>query len=234
LVVRDSTVIVEGRHVPLLSLGALLGSPEARGETVAICFTHAGRRHALASPALLGEYELFRLAIGPTLASIGPASASATLDDGRLVLLVEPSALLRMRRHGEARFVPSRARGVRPRVLVVEDSAIVRELLVELLATSALEVEADEDGQAALERLDRAPFDLVVTDIEMPRLDGFELLARIRERHGDLPVIVASTRSSPADRQRAVALGADAYFVKSEFTEHGLLDAVERFVEVVR
>jgi two-component system chemotaxis sensor kinase CheA len=236
----NSTVLVDGQHIPLLSLAGLLGIKESRPETMAICCTHGGIRHALACPALLGEHELFRLPLGPTLASVGPASASAMLDDGRLVLLVEPSALLRVRRvrtgegPSEARFVQRYSTAARPRVLVVEDSAIVRELLVELLTASSLEVEADEDGQAALERLDRSHFDLVVTDIEMPRLDGFELLGRIRERHGDLPVIVASTRSSASDRQRAVALGADAWIVKSEFSEHSLLDAVERFVEVVR
>lgn len=227
------TLIVEGQHVPLLSLAGLLGIAETGGESIAICCTRGARRHALASPALLGEYELFRLPLGPTLASVGPASASAMMDDGRLVLLVEPSALLGNRRRNEARFVPRASSRARPRVLVVEDSTIVRELLVELLAAGELEVESDEDGQAALDRLDRASFDLVVTDIEMPRVDGFELLTRIRERHGDLPVIVASTRASQVDRQRAVALGADAYIVKSEFTEHGLFDTIARFVEVV-
>lgn len=227
-------MMLEDEHVPLLSLAGLLGITEAPPETIAICCTRGTRRYALASPAVVGEYELFRLPLGPTLASVGPASASAVMDDGRLVLLLEPAALLDGRRRGEARFVERRATSARPRVLVVDDSAIVRELLVELLASSSLEVESANDGQAGLDRLGQAHFDLVVTDIEMPRLDGFGLLTGIRARHGALPVIMSSTRASPADRQRAVELGADAYIVKSEFTEQSLLEAVARFVEVAR
>jgi len=155
----------------------------------------------------------------------------------------EAAALLDLRQRlgrGEAKLAnfnhanqaaPSRAR---PRVLVVDDSAVIRDLLVELLVSSQLEVESAEDGQAALDRLAQTRFDLVVTDVEMPRVDGFELLARIRERFGELPVIMSSTRSSPADRQRAVALGADAYFVKSESGGPSLIDAIQRFVEVPR
>lgn len=232
-----STLVLDGEHVPLLSLAGLLGIADVIDETIAIVCTRGARRYALASPAVLGEYELFRLPLGPTLASVGPASASAVMDDGRLVLLLEPGALLDARRRtgSEARFTgPARARPSRPRVLVVDDSPTIRELLVESLIASQLEVEAAEDGQAALDRLAVASFDLVVTDIEMPRVDGFELLTRIRERHGDLPVIVSSTRASTADRQRAVMLGADAYFVKSELNQPSLLEAVARFVEVRR
>lgn len=239
----NPTLILDGEHLPLLSLAGLLGIREPVRATIAIVCTRAGHRYALASPPLLGERELFRLPLGPTLASIGPASASAVMDDGRLVLLIEPAALLDLRQRlgrGEAKLAnfnhanqaaPSRAR---PRVLVVDDSAVIRDLLVELLVSSQLEVESAEDGQAALDRLAQTRFDLVVTDVEMPRVDGFELLARIRERFGELPVIMSSTRSSPADRQRAVALGADAYFVKSESGGPSLIDAIQRFVEVPR
>ncbi|MFV8754018.1 hybrid sensor histidine kinase/response regulator [Nannocystaceae bacterium ST9] len=231
---QGTTIRVDGEHVPLLSLAGLIGLSEPVDEAIAICCTRGERRYALASPEVLGELELFRLPLGPTLASIGPASASAVTDDGRMVLLLEPTALLDARRRGQARFAAPQRERARPRVLVVDDSAIVRELLVELLVAGGLAVEQAEDGQAALDRLAHERFDLVVSDVEMPRVDGFELLAAIRERLGHLPVIMASTRASVADRQRAVELGADAYIVKSEFTEQSLLDSVARFVEVVR
>ena len=103
-----------------------------------------------------------------------------------------------------------------------------------ILVSAGYEVVVATDGREALDLLANTTVDLVVTDVEMPRVDGFELLARIRERFGELPVIMSSTRSSPADRQRAVALGADAYFVKSESGGPSLIDAIQRFVEVPR
>lgn len=233
----------EGEHLPLLSMERLLGVG-SEPERVALICSRGARRYAIACPPLLGEHELFRRPLGPTLASLGLASASAILDDGRLVLLVEPGALIDVRHRAAAPRLasppepdiskPGPSPGKRPRVLVVDDSAIVRELLVELLRASGLEVEAVEDGLAALELLARARVDLVVSDLEMPRVDGFELVARIRERHGNLPVIVSSTRAAPADRQRALELGANAYLIKTASSSSSLLDAVARFVEVQR
>lgn len=222
-----TTLLVEGERIPLLSLARLLGLPATGDERVALCCSRGQQRYALACPAVFGELELFRHPLGPTLASLGPAGASAQTDQGRLVMLIEPRALLEGRRMREAGVVAPRREPARPRVLVVDDSAIVRELIAELLAAGGLDVELAEHGEAALERLAAHRFDLVVSDIEMPRLDGFGLLAAIRARHGRLPVVMASTRSEAEARQRASELGADAYIVKSAFTDQSLLDVVK-------
>ncbi|PRQ04115.1 Gliding motility regulatory protein [Enhygromyxa salina] len=232
-----STVVVDGAHLPLLSLARLVGagdSAEDSEDRVAICCSHAGRRYALASPTLLGEFELFRRPMGPLLASVGPASASSVMDDGRLVLLLEPAALLARRARQDTRELRPKLVKARPRVLVVDDSPIVRELIVELLTAAKLEVYTAGDGREALELLDRREVDLVLSDVEMPKVDGFELLARLRRRYPELPVIMVTTRGSVADRERASSLGADAYLVKSEFRDQNMLEAVARFVEVTR
>jgi DNA-binding response OmpR family regulator len=78
--------------------------------------------------------------------------------------------------------------------------------------------------------LERGAPDLVVTDVEMPNLDGFGLLARIRERSLGLPVIMLTTRGSPEDRRRAATLGADAYLIKSDFQGATLLEQVRRYI----
>jgi two-component system chemotaxis sensor kinase CheA len=90
------------------------------------------------------------------------------------------------------------------------------------------------DGAEALAILDRQRVDLVLSDVEMPGIDGFELLTRVRQRDPELPVVMVTTRGSIADRERAAALGADAYLVKSEFRDRDMLDAIARFVEVAR
>lgn len=229
-----ATIQVAGQHLPLLSLPRLLGLAAEIESRVAICCWHAGRRYALASPAVLGEFELFRRPMGPILSTIGVATASAVMDDGRLVLLLEPAALLGQRLRRDSRDLRPVAVKPRARVLVVDDSPIIRDLLVELLTAAKLEVYTAADGAAALEMLDRHRVDLVLSDVEMPGIDGFELLTRIRQRDPELPVVMVTTRGSIADRERAASLGADAYLVKSEFRDRDMLDAISRFVEVSR
>jgi chemotaxis protein histidine kinase CheA len=229
-----SSVAVDGEHLPILSLSRMLGISADVESRVAICCGHAGRRYALASPPVHGEYELFRRPMGPLLAGVSPASASSVMDDGRLVLLLEPAALLGQRVRADTRELRPKPTRARPRVLVVDDSPIIRELLVELLTAAKLEVHTAGDGGEALEVLDRHRVDLVLSDVEMPGIDGFELLTRVRRRDPELPIIMVTTRGSVADRERAASLGADAYLVKSEFRDQDMLEAVARFVEVSR
>lgn len=232
-----SSILVVDEHLPLGTLARSLGvsdAPDLADNRVAICCSHAERRYALASPPVLGEFELFRRPMGSLLASMGPASASAVMDDGRVVLLVDPAALLDRPFRSNGRERPSQRPRPRPRVLVVDDSPIVRELMVELLTAANLEVCTASDGQAALEVLDRRKLDLVLSDVEMPNMDGFELLRRVRKRDPELPIVMVTTRGSAADRERATSLGADAYLVKSDFHEKNMLEVIARFVEVKR
>ena len=117
-------------------------------------------------------------------------------------------------------------------VLVVDDSPIVRDLLSELLTSVGLDVRSAADGAAALEMHTADPVDLIVCDVEMPVMDGFELLRRLRARSERVPVVMVTTRGSAADRSLAAALGADALIVKSEFENAHLLETVRRFVEI--
>jgi two-component system sensor histidine kinase and response regulator WspE len=135
----------------------------------------------------------------------------------------------RWRRTGRGTLHPPARR--RRRVLVVDDSAVVRELVASILRTAELLPETASDGEAAWRTLEQGPPDLVLTDVEMPRLDGFGLLRRIRERWPRLPVVMLTTRGSEDDRRRAVALGADAYLVKSAFEEARLVETVRRLIE---
>jgi len=117
-------------------------------------------------------------------------------------------------------------------VLVVDDSPIVRELLSEMLTTAGIIVDAAEDGLAALRTMESVQPDLVLSDVEMPRMGGLELLRRIRGQNQRLPVVMLTTRGSAADRKAAAELGADAYLVKSDFEGSKLLDTVSRFINL--
>jgi len=118
------------------------------------------------------------------------------------------------------------------RLLVVEDSLIARDLERTILDSAGYRVDVAVDGVDALEKLRVEAYDLVITDVEMPRLDGFELLERIRgqERTRDLPVIVVTNRDRAEDRRRGMELGADAYILKSSFDQSSLLETIRRLI----
>jgi two-component system chemotaxis response regulator CheY len=101
--------------------------------------------------------------------------------------------------------------------LIVEDSPMMRQLLVQaLVRLKGLAITEAEDGVAALKRIRSTRFDIVITDINMPVMDGLKLIQSIRsdEVHAEAPIVVITTENSPADRDRAIALGASAYITK--------------------
>jgi len=153
-------------------------------------------------------------------------SAAAPIEDGALAWVLRVPALA----PGRVVRMPAPAR-VRT-ILVVEDSPIVRDLVVEALRAHGhrvIEAADGEEGRAVLEKDD--DIDLVLTDLEMPRLDGIGLLRWLRGRPGRrVPAIVLSMRGSDADKRRAVDAGADAYIIKSDFSHGGLLSTLQRFI----
>ncbi|MFW5925417.1 MAG: hybrid sensor histidine kinase/response regulator [Myxococcota bacterium] len=225
----------DDESLPLRSLTADLGLPAPNEEASVLALSTGRERWAWTVPHVLGEHDLIRRSVDPLLAGSGWLSGSSLLGDGRLVLLLRPRALRRTAPGERAPGTPADRRPSgrrRPTVLVVDDSLIIRDLLRELLEDAGLEVRTAEDGQQAVEALDRDTPDLLITDLEMPRLDGFGLLEAVRRRTQRLPVIVVSTRGSEEDRRRASSLGANAYLVKTGFEGTALLDTVARFVEV--
>ena len=115
---------------------------------------------------------------------------------------------------------------------MVDDALTIRELQRSILERAGFDVRVATDGKHALSTLGEAPSDLVLTDIEMPNMDGFELTEAIRAHPtlANVPVLILSSRSSAADRQRGLDVGADGYIQKSGFDEASLLSAVNRLL----
>jgi len=115
-------------------------------------------------------------------------------------------------------------------VLVTDDSVTSRMLIKGILEAAGHRVTTTVDGMEALEALRAGSFDIVVSDVEMPRLNGFDLTARIRaeRRLAELPVILVTALASPRDRERGIEVGANAYIVKSEFDQGNLLEIIRR------
>ncbi|MCL6560510.1 MAG: response regulator, partial [Firmicutes bacterium] len=120
----------------------------------------------------------------------------------------------------------------RKSVLVVEDSITSRMLLKNILESAGFDVKTAVDGVDAFTALRAEDFDLVVSDVEMPRMNGFDLTARIRaeQKLAQLPVVLVTSLESREDRERGIDVGANAYIVKSSFDHSNLLEVIRRLI----
>jgi chemotaxis protein histidine kinase CheA len=230
---EDSVVRHNGETLPFRSLCDALSLPRDESEAFVLLLELSGRRFAASVGRIVGERELIRRPAEKLLHQTG-IGASAVLEDGRIVLLPELNYVQRALRARAGQVVPGSLEQEKrkQRVLVADDSPVVRELVTEILTAAGLAVEQAADGSAALESILNSEPDLLVTDVEMPRMTGFDLLAEVRRRTQRLPVIMLSTRGSVEDRKRATRLGANAYLVKTEFHSESLLEVVRRFVNL--
>jgi two-component system, chemotaxis family, sensor kinase CheA len=226
---------VHGRPLPATDVAVHLGAqaPPLSSRPHALVIGVPGRRVAVVCDALLGEEEVVVKPLGPLLSGVGGYLGAAILGDGRVALLVEPSALARGRSESVVRPATTTPPAEVPRILVVEDSFTVRELQRSILETAGYRVVTARDGSDALRTLGRDPaIALVITDLEMPELDGLELTRAIRAdpARSSLPVVIVTSHGSEEDQRKGIAAGADAYMAKRNFDQQALLATVERLV----
>jgi CheY-like chemotaxis protein len=222
-----------GETIPFVSLASALELATPHPDSAAIVLELSGKRYALGVTDVVGDSELIRRPADALLGSLTGIAATALLDDGRLSFMLDLPYLQRTLReaNGRAATQSEPARGPRRRrVLVADDSPVVCQLVQEILVSAGYAVEVVNDGAAALAAIREREPDLVLSDVEMPKMGGLELLAEIRQRTQKLPVVMLTTRGSVEDRQRASALGANAYLLKTGFKSDALLDVVFRFL----
>jgi two-component system chemotaxis sensor kinase CheA len=229
---------IAGETIPIATLAGALQIPSwpADGRQTALVAEAADNRFALLVDAVHDEQELvFKELRGP-LRNQRTFTGAALLGNGDIVPILDVSALFDLASHAplfpDTRMV-QRPPSPRPtRVLVVDDSLVAAELQKNILLTAGYEADTAGDGEDALEMLRQHAWDLVIADVDMPRMDGFELATRMRadDCFRELPVIIVTSRDSLDDRRRGFAAGADAYVLKSEFDQTHLLDTVRRLV----
>ncbi|HYQ42607.1 MAG TPA: response regulator [Polyangiaceae bacterium] len=231
---RRPTLRHRNQTLPLVSLTNALRLTSEAPESSGIVVELGGRTFALRVPLIMGDVELIRRPADPLLSSLTGIGATALLDDGRLVLMLDVAFLQQALADTAAPLAPAphaRSTTRRRRILVADDSPVVTQLVQEILVSAGYSVEVTNDGTEALSAMRaRGEPDLVLSDLEMPTMGGFELLSEIRKKNQRLPVILLTTRGSVEDRQRATELGANAYLLKTGFKSEALLDLVRRFV----
>lgn len=248
---------LDGQAIGLIPCQPLLGLPlpaELADPLPVMVLSDQGRSYGLVVEQVLGEQDLVVRPLDARLGEVPGLASAALLGDGAPILVLDVGDLLRLVQTGLANgTLPPLPPGSAPAtdapelispacpatphqprtVLVVDDSRMVRESLARTLAGKGYRVEKATDGQEALERLQSGDIDLVVSDVEMPRLDGFGLVRRLRtlgQPLDALPVLILSSRDQDSDRIAGLEAGADRYLAKGGFREDTLLEAVQDLI----
>ncbi|NNA86850.1 hybrid sensor histidine kinase/response regulator [Pseudomonas fragi] len=233
----------EGRHVGLVAASQLLQRQPGQSDDETLKVVVIRERDAVYGVAVerfIGERTLVVLPLDPRLGKVQDISAGALLDDGSPVLIVDVEDMLRsvdkLLNTGRLERIDRRNRHTaeltRKRILVVDDSLTVRELQRKLLLNRGYEVAVAVDGMDGWNALRAEHFDLLITDIDMPRMDGIELVTLLRRdnRLQSMPVMVVSYKDREEDRRRGLDAGADYYLAKASFHDDALLDAVVELI----
>jgi two-component system chemotaxis sensor kinase CheA len=239
---RDRVRRSEGREVlladpplPLEPLADALGLPPARDPAprrLALVVASGGRRAAFAVEEVIAERELSLEPLSAAVEGRRLASGVAVMPDGAVAVVLAPRELVALAR-GAPAPADAPAAAPRRRVLVADDAATTRALARSILESSGYDVLAAADGEQAWALLQREGADAVVSDVEMPGRDGFELTKAVRasQRFARLPVVLLTALASDADRRRGLEAGADAYLVKSAFDQRELLETLSHLLQ---
>jgi chemotaxis protein histidine kinase CheA/CheY-like chemotaxis protein len=247
----DDVSTIEGRMaipfreqtVPLVRLNEVLGLPPPRDgdgtlkKAISVVIVSSlDRQVGFIVDEIVGDEEVFIKSLGKHLGRVKNVSGAIITPTGEVVVvldiedLITHSALCLQPVSGK-RTVPQVKRKER-RILVVEDTFSTRELEKSILETHGYLVDTAVDGLDALSRMTENKYDLIVSDIEMPRMDGFELCRTLKKNEGfkDIPFVMVTAFQKEEDKRKGMEVGAAAYIVKSAFEQTNLLDTIERLV----
>ena len=236
-------ILLDGQPIAFVSLDELLQLPRKKQpktqETtvgVALILEAAETRIACGVDEVLNEQEVLFKQLGMYLAQVPNVAGATVLGSGHVVPILHIPDLLKSVTIGARAYTgrnseTGNAETGTKSVLLAEDSITSRMLLKGILESAGYQVTTAVDGCDAFTIFQKTNFDLVVSDVEMPRMNGFELTTKIRGTSGtQLPVVLVTGLDSCEDRERGIAAGADAYIVKTNFDQSNLLDVVQRLL----
>ncbi|MCK9607483.1 MAG: response regulator [Methylomonas sp.] len=236
------TIRLEQATLSMVWLGDLLGVPcRQKAETglyQVVVLTATGMRIAFVVDEVLGEQEVLVKSLGRQLSRVRNVAAATILGSGKAVPILNVTDLMKSAQlapAGKARLTTAadtEKTGEESSVLVVEDSITARSLIKGILELAGYRVSTAVDGIDGWTQLRSKKFDLVVSDVDMPRMNGFELTKKIRgdKQQADLPVVLVTALESREDREHGIEVGANAYIVKRSFEQSNLLEVVRRLI----
>lgn len=238
-----TTLSIAGRVIPCVDLAELLSIPSVdEGSEPGIYMTLAvlgsgDRQVAFRIDQVLSEQDVLVKNLGSQLRRVRNIAGATVLGSGKAVPILNVQDLLKsavnvsVRGSTEVRKKAKEGMGQRS-ILVAEDSITSRMLVKSILESAGYKVETAVDGLDAFNILKTNEFDLVVSDVEMPKMTGFDLTEKIRSDQSlsDIPVVLCTSLSTPEDKARGIDAGANAYIIKSNFDQSDLLNVIERLL----
>ena len=237
------TIELDGRAVSLVRLWEVLGIPEKTDNadstsSQAVVLAHDDKRIAFLVTEIVNEQEILVKNLGKQLLRVRNISGAAVIGTGRVIPIINVSDIVKSAgmfgRGSDAGEIVPRTKKEKKQisVLVVEDSITARALLKNILEAAGYRVSSAMDGVDGLTQLRTEQFDIVVSDVDMPRMNGFNLTRSIRsdKKLADIPVVLVTALASREDKERGVEAGANAYIVKSRFDQSNLLETITRLV----
>jgi len=236
------TIALDDQAVALVWLSDALEMPrkglmgESAGTVQAVVLALDTQRIAFRVEEIAGEQEVLVKPLGPQLTRVRNIAGASVLGTGEVVPVLNVSDLLKsaVQRATAPFALAAEKHGATEKqsILVVEDSITSRTLLKNILESAGYRVTTAVDGADAYIALKAGTFDLVVSDVEMPRMDGFDLTAKVRadKRLAELPVVLVTALGSREHRERGIDAGANAYIVKSSFDQSNLLEVIGRLI----
>jgi two-component system, chemotaxis family, sensor kinase CheA len=242
----QETIIIEDRHVGLMRLANVLGlsrKQEQIRKTVfhTLVLAVGQLRMAFIVDEIIGEQEGIVKSLGTQLLSVRNITGATVLGDGKVIPVVNATELIEHSLKSRGSTVSETLSDneslvdidvEQKRILVAEDSLTSRSLLRNIFEAAGYFVKTTVDGAEAFATLNSEKFDLLVSDIEMPRMNGFELTTKIREdeKLSSLPIVLITSLDAAEDRQKGLEAGANAYFVKSSFDQTSIIELIERLI----
>ncbi|MBU1690251.1 MAG: Hpt domain-containing protein [Gammaproteobacteria bacterium] len=231
----------QNNHYPLFYLPRLLGDKEQVPEThryaMTLLLRSGSQRVAVQVDEILGNQEIVIKNIGPQLARVPGIAGATVLGNGQVALIINPAPLVQRMAMQVPSFlgtvsVAPMLETVAPTIMVVDDSLTVRKITSRLLSKEGYQVVTAKDGVDALQHLQEILPDVMLVDIEMPRMDGFELTKNVRSdpKTAHIPIIMITSRTAEKHRNYAMELGVNAYLGKP-FQEDELLDHIAGFLK---
>ena len=227
---------VEGREIPLLRLDDVLELPlstASPSQHLVMVLRHGDSMCGFEIDEVLEEQEILVKKLSKPLVRVRNVAGVTVLGSGKPAAILNVSDLLKSARKISAlkkhRQTPA-AKVAGKRILIVDDTITARILMKNILESAGYLVKTANDGTEALKVLTREKFDMLLTDIEMPKMNGIELTAAVRKSGQNLPIILVTSMTDQKFRDEGTEAGADAFFVKSSFDQNNLLDVIKRLM----
>jgi two-component system chemotaxis sensor kinase CheA len=244
---NHETIRIDDRILSLVDFGEVLGLAEhkhARLEPVPgnsnqiriVVLVSGENRLAVKVDDVVGEQQVLVKGLGKLLKRVRNISGATVLGSGKVIPVIHVADLMKSAIKSaekiKGQISPGKISEKIKKILVAEDSITARTLLKNILETAGYKVSTAVDGTDAFTRARSNEFDLIVSDVDMPRMNGFELTAKIRndKKLSELPVVLVTALESREDREHGIEVGADAYIIKSSFDQTNLLEIIKKLI----